>query len=77
MIQTLTKEDIQKSLQNIGCPSKQIQELVDDFEHQRFQMLFRFLQKKKFEILDDVHQKQKEIDHLDYLIYTLKNQNKS
>ncbi|WP_290139871.1 hypothetical protein [Allocoprobacillus halotolerans] len=40
-------------------------------------MLFRFLQKKKFEILDDVHQKQKEIDYLDYLIYTLKNQNKS
>ena len=39
---------------------------------------FLFLKKKRYEILDEVHQKQKKIDHLDYLIYTLKNiQNKA
>lgn len=73
MIQTLTKDDIQKSLQDLGCSPKQIQELVDDFENHQFQFLFHYLQKKRFEILDEVHQKQKKIDHLDYLIYTLKN----
>ena len=78
MIQMLTKEDIQKSLEDMGCSSKQVQEFVDDFENHRFEFLFLFLKKKRYEILDEVHQKQKKIDHLDYLIYTLKNvQNKA
>ncbi|MEE0778807.1 MAG: hypothetical protein UJ210_07325 [Massilimicrobiota sp.] len=78
MIQMLTKEDIQKSLEDMGCSSKQVQEFVDDFENHRFECLCLFLKKKRYEILDEVHQKQKKIDHLDYLIYTLKNiQNKA
>ena len=43
MIQMLTKEDIQKSLEDMGCSSKQVQEFVDDFENHRFE----FLKKEK------------------------------
>ena len=42
MIQMLTKEDIQKSLEDMGCSSKQVQEFVDDFENHRFEFLFLF-----------------------------------
>lgn len=77
MMKRLNQKDLQQSLKYLGCSSKQIQEFMNDFEKQHFQFLLHFLQKKRFEILDDVHQKQKQIDHLDYLIYTLKNQNKS
>lgn len=76
MNRTLTTKDLQQSLQNIGCSAKQIQEFLNAFEEQHVQFLIHFLQKKKFEILDDVHQKQRQIDHLDYLVYALKNQNK-
>lgn len=46
MIQMLTKEDIQKSLEDMGCSSKQVQEFVDDFENHRFEFLFLFLKRK-------------------------------
>ena len=48
MIQMLTKEDIQKSLEDMGCSSKQVQEFVDDFENHRFE----FQQQKKIHHLD-------------------------
>ena len=73
MVQTLTKEDMLQSLQDLGCSPQQMKQLMYDFENHHFQCLFYFLKKKRFEILEDMHQKQKQIDHLDYLIYILKN----
>lgn len=76
MFQSLNKEDIQNALNNLGCSPQQSKQLLQDFENHHYQRLFHYLKKQRYYILDDIHQKQKQIDYIDYILYILKNSQK-
>lgn len=72
MMFSLTKENVERNLIDIGCKQDQIQRFITDFEHQDLYQMLRFLKWKRMQLLDDIHQQQKQIDYLDYLVYQLK-----
>lgn len=54
---------------------RQMKELMNQGELSKEQQI-RFLKKWRFHILDDLHVRQQSLDRLDYMIYTMKREQK-
>ena len=67
-----TKEDITKNLIDIGCNNQQIKDFINFYENKNMKKVYHLLKIQRCYILNEVHEKQKKIDDLDYLVYMLK-----
>ncbi|MFQ6793115.1 hypothetical protein [Thomasclavelia sp.] len=74
MIDVLTKEQIKRNLVDIGCNQKQIESFMNDYDHNDLKKLILFLKKQRCCLLQELHEEQKKIDYLDYLVYALNKQ---
>lgn len=72
MINQLSKEKIIQNLKDAGCSSKQIESFTHCFESGDIKKLIQQLKCQRCGLLDGLHDAQRKIDCLDYLIYTLK-----
>lgn len=71
-------EILKQNLIDAGCDQKQIDECIKCYKEQNKGKLTSTLKKHKTDLLDSLHQKQKEIDCLDYLYYQInKKENKN
>ena len=74
-MRALGKEVIEELIMNLkdaGCD----EELIKKYNNDDLKMLIKSLQCHRCCLLDKLHEEQKKIDCLDYLIYTLKKQMK-
>lgn len=72
MVNQLSKENIIQNLKDIGCSSKQIADLMNYYTSGDIKQLIQVLKCQRCYLLDALHDAQKKIDCLDYLIYQLK-----
>ncbi len=68
----LSNEAIVRNLQDAGCDHMQIQKFIQYLENQDIQKQLSFLKCHRCTLINEVHNVQKKIDCLDYLIYQLK-----
>ena len=68
----MKQEEMIRNLEEAGCHSSQINQLMKCIEDKDDQRLFRLLKCHRFSLLDDMHDIQKKIDCLDYFIFILK-----
>lgn len=73
MYDSLSQDDIEKNLVDIGCNEEQIHQFIHYFRENDITQMYKFLRSQRCYLLDRVHQEQKKVDYLDYLIYILKN----
>ena len=71
MKQTLSQEDFMHVLKTIGCGTQDIDKFIYLYENQMGKEMIRFLKCQRCTLLNDVHDIQKKIDCLDYLLYRL------
>lgn len=68
----MDKSIIVQNLKDAGCG----QEVIDDFfrlkEKNKIQEILRLLSKHRMDLLDTLHNVQKQIDVLDFLIFNIK-----
>lgn len=72
----LSKERIKQNLEDAGCETQTIETFLKYRENETLQKQILFLKCQRCGVLEELHQVQKKIDCLDYLIYILKNENK-
>ncbi len=63
-----TKEAIEQNLRDAGCDEKFICQFMEDMEEKREKEGLKLLQNHRRKLLDAMHQEQKRIDCLDYLV---------
>lgn len=63
-----------QNLKDAGCDQQMIRKCIELLQEQRKKELLRELARYKKHLLTLVHSHQKEIDCLDYLVYTLEKQ---
>lgn len=68
----LSKERIKCNLEDAGCETQTIETFLKYRENETLQKQILFLKCQRCGLLEELHQVQKKIDCLDYLIYTLK-----
>lgn len=68
----LSKESIKCNLEDAGCETQTIETFLKYRENETLQKQILFLKCQRCGLLEELHQVQKKIDCLDYLIYTLK-----
>jgi hypothetical protein len=71
-----SEEDIIQNLRDAGCNEKDISSFLECIKCGREPESFRLLKKQRSRLLDTVHEEQKKIDCLDYLVYQMKKTNK-
>lgn len=69
-----TKEILRENLIDAGCTPEVVQECMTLAQQQESAALLRVLSRHRKSLLDTVHQNEKRIDCLDYLVYQLKKQ---
>ena len=69
-----TQGILRQNLLDAGCGSDTIQQCMDLVKKRECAKLLRLLSRHKRELLDAVHQNEKRIDCLDYLIYQIEKQ---
>ena len=67
----MTMESMKYSLKKAGLDEQAIYTVLSCKEKEE---QIRLLRKYRFQVLDEVHQKQQALDGIDYLIYQLKNE---
>lgn len=67
-------EDFITTLKDAGCDEKLISKCIKKYNDDDLKMLIKSLQCHRCCLLDKLHEEQKKIDCLDYLIYSLKKQ---
>lgn len=72
MLNDCLEENIKRNLIDIGCHQEQIITFMETYKKKNFTKMLSFLRLERAQILDRVHQEQKKIDNLDYLVYMLK-----
>ena len=72
-----TEGILRQNLIDAGCDSGIVQQCMELARGQRTEEMKRILTRHRRTLLDTVHQSEKWIDCLDYLVYTLKKQHKS
>lgn len=72
MIINISEENIERNLIDIGCNQEQIIHFMEIYKKRDLKKMLNFLKCERLQILNEVHQEQKKIDYLDYLVYTLK-----
>ncbi|MFQ6861913.1 MAG: hypothetical protein ACLROI_03540 [Beduini sp.] len=68
----LSKESIKRNLEDAGCKTQTIETFLNYRETETLQKQILFLKCQRCGLLEELHQVQKKIDCLDYLIYILK-----
>lgn len=68
----LSKERIKQNLEDAGCETQTIETFLKYRENETLQKQILFLKCQRCGVLEELHQFQKKIDCLDYLIYILK-----
>ena len=68
----LSKESIKRNLKDAGCETHTIEIFLKYRENETLQKQILFLKCQRCGLLEELHQVQKKIDCLDYLIYILK-----
>ncbi|MFQ9924066.1 MAG: hypothetical protein ACLRVU_11160 [Beduini sp.] len=68
----LSKESIKRNLEDAGCETQTIETFLNYRETETLQKQILFLKCQRCGLLEELHQAQKKIDCLDYLIYILK-----
>ena len=69
-----TQGILRQNLLDAGCGSDTVQQCMDLVKKRECAKLLRLLSRHRRELLDMVHQNEKRIDCLDYLIYQLEKQ---
>lgn len=72
----LTACNIISNLEDAGFNNEQIDEFMKFYKNKDLQRQILFLKCQRCTLLERLHEAQKRIDCLDYLIYILKNENK-
>lgn len=72
MIEKNKKEELIENLKDAGCDLKTIEKFKDLLERGKMEDIYIILRKYRESLLKNIHQKQKEIDILDYLVLDLK-----
>lgn len=67
-----TIEQITENLQAAGCSEECIQEFLAQYECGCQSKCDRLLSRQRRELLENLHQEQRKIDCLDYLVYQMK-----
>lgn len=65
---------LRQNLLDAGCGSDAVQRYMDLVKKREYAELLRLLSRHRRELLDTVHQNEKRIDCLDYLIYHIEKQ---
>lgn len=71
----MDKESILQNLKDAGCNDSMIDKILDLLSDIHNQEIFRLLSDHRGKLLDELHKNQKQIDCLDFLIFTLKQNN--
>lgn len=67
-----TNEDaIIQNLLDAGCDNKTIHAFMKDIRENKMEAGLKLLAIHRRALLDDIHKEQKQIDCLDYLVYTI------
>ena len=69
-----TQGILRQNLLDAGCGSDTVQRCMDLVKRRESSELLRLLSRHRRELLDTVHQNEKRIDCLDYLIYQIEKQ---
>ena len=69
-----TQGILRQNLLDAGCGSDTIQQCMELVKRRESAELLRLLSRHRRELLDTVHQNEKRIDCLDYLIYQIEKQ---
>lgn len=67
----LSEETIIENLKDAGCDSEIIEDFIEDMRKDRKLNGLKILKEHRSFLLDSLHEKQKMIDNLDYLIYRI------
>lgn len=70
------RETIIQNLKDSGCNKKFIDEFLELYDKNDKDKIFKLLSKHRSSLLNSIHKGQHEIDNLDYLIHSLKQDNK-
>lgn len=70
------KTRLLRNLRDAGCEEAMIQKYLQLREEGNRQEQFRLLAQHRISLLDQVHDSQNRIDCLDYLVYTMKKEEK-
>lgn len=62
---------IMQNMKDIGCDEKTIEEFVDCFDNRNYIGQKQILNRYRKKLLSELHQKQKEIESFDFMVYQL------
>lgn len=77
MSNPLSKENIQKNLLDAGCDIDVIEKFLEYRQKEGTSKQILFLKCQRCQLLEGLHQVQKSVDCLDYLIYMIKKEEES
>lgn len=69
-----SEEDVFQNLKDAGCDEETIQTFMDNLQNGKQAKGMRLLENHRRSLLDNLHEEQKRIDCLDYLLFVLKKQ---
>ncbi|MEG0453618.1 MAG: hypothetical protein RR558_11175 [Coprobacillus sp.] len=64
--------DIIRNLEDAGCQKEMIEKFIKSYNDNHIQNQLCLLKKQRCVLIEKIHQDQKQIDCLDYLIYMIK-----
>lgn len=70
----LSEEDVFQNLKDAGCDEETIQTFINNLQNGKQVKGMRLLENHRRSLLDNLHEEQKRIDCLDYLLFVLKKQ---
>ena len=67
-----SRQVVIQNLQDAGCTQKMVQRIMTQLEEDDFEELSKLLEQHRSCLLNLIHDKEKQIDCLDYLVYQVK-----
>lgn len=67
-----SRQAVIQNLQDAGCTQKMVQHIMTQLEEDDFEELSKLLEQHRSCLLNLIHDKEKQIDCLDYLVYQIK-----
>lgn len=67
-----SRQAVIQNLQDAGCTQKMVQHIMTQLEENDFEELSKLLEQHRSCLLNLIHDKEKQIDCLDYLVYQIK-----
>lgn len=71
------EEAIIQNLKDAGCDEETIHTFMEDLRNEKIDAGLKLLATHRRSLLDDLHREQKQIDCLDYLVFTMKKKAKA